>query len=73
MTTSYRYADTPLLSAYFYTPGPSFVFSSVNAPTMYHIPGTGKSLFQVKLVKVHTASVPRTLIECVFFFVVDAF
>lgn len=32
MTTSYRYADTPLLSAYFYTPGPSFVFSSVNRP-----------------------------------------
>ena len=32
MTTSYRYADTPLLSAYFYTPGPFFVFSSVNRP-----------------------------------------
>ena len=28
----------------FYTPGPSFVFSSINAPTMYHIPGAGKGL-----------------------------
>ena len=73
MSTSYRYADTPLLSACFYTPGPSFVLSSVNAPAMYHIPGTGKGFFQIKLVKVHAASMPCTLVESLPVFIVDAF
>ena len=49
----------------FIHPGRLFVFSSVNAPAMYHIPGPGKWLSQVK---VHTASMPRALVEsCVVF------
>ena len=47
----------------FYTPKPSFCFGRVNAPAVYHIPGTGKGLFQIKLVKVHAASVPCTLVK----------
>ena len=64
----------PYFRRVFIHPGRLFVLSSVNAPAVYHIPGTGKGLFQVKLVKVHTASMPCALVVgfCVFF-IVDIF
>ena len=40
---------------------------------MYHIPGTDKDLFRVKLVKVHTASMPRALVEYSLVSIVDTF
>ena len=74
MSTSYRYADTPLLSACFIHPGRLFILRRVNAAAVYHTSGTGKGLFRVKLVKVHTASMPCALVVgfCVFF-IVDSF
>ena len=63
----------PYFRRVFIHPGRLFVLSSVNSPAMYHIPGTGKGLFRVKLVKVHAASMPCALVESLIFFIVDAF
>ena len=52
MSTSYWYDGSPLLFAYFFIhPGRLFVFSRVNAPAMYHIPGAGKGFSRLNLLK----------------------
>ena len=58
----------------FIHPGRLFILRRVNAAAVYHTSGTGKGLFRVKLVKVHTASMPCALVVgfCVFF-IVDSF